>query len=337
MTDMSHDWTDERIAELSTRMHMVYSQAANEMQDRLEGWMRDYDRQLKARKKALKAGVITQEEFDGWLSDRAMERSWQEGMIETLSRDAVNADIRARQLINDEIPTVMAENANMAGYVVDRQSGLDTMFTLYDQDSIRFLAREPIVYPQVDVPRDLAWNRKKFSSAITQSILQGESIPDVAKRLKSVFNMDERASVMAARTSMTYAESSGKRLSYERAKRIGIPIRQEWRANLDGRTRLEHRQADGQVVEVGEKFDVGGHRMTGPGDPTAPGHLIYNCRCRIQPVVDYEGIPEAVVHRYNKLPKSVSYEDWKNGVYRTSPDHKETKSSKRERGVSQGA
>jgi hypothetical protein len=86
-------------------------------------------------------------------------------------------------------------------------------------------------------------------------------------------------------------------------------------------------------VEIGEKFNVGGYKMVSPGDPSAPYHLICNCRCRLQPVLDYENIPEAVVHRYNRLPKNVSYEDWKSGVYRTHPDHTETKSSKKERGV----
>ena len=333
MRDIGHEWTDEEIRKLEIRLHGIYSQAANEMQDKLEEWLKDYEKQRKAWESAVKSGSRTRQDYEDWLSDRAMERSWQEGMIETLSRDAVNVDIRARQIINDEIPTIITENANMSGYAIDMKSGLDTMFTLYDQDAIRFLLSEPELYPQVDVPRDLAWNRQKFSSAMTQSILQGESIPNIARRLSTVLDMDARAAVMVARTSTTYAESTGKRLSYERAKNIGIPIRQEWRANLDGRTRLEHRQADGQVVEIGQKFNVGGYKMVSPGDPSAPYHLICNCRCRLQPVLDYENIPEAVVHRYNRLPKNVSYEDWKNGAYRTHPDHTETESSKKERGV----
>ena len=334
MTDIGHEWTDDRIDELEVRMREMYSRAANEMQDRLDTWMADYDKQRIAWDKAVKAGVKTKAEYDAWLSDRSKERTWQEGMVRELSIDAVNADIRARQMINDEIPSVIAENANMMGYQIDRLTGLDTMFTLYDQDAVRFLLTDPGIYPTVDIPKDLAWNEQKFAGAIAQSILQGESIPDTAKRLQGVFDMDTRAAVMAARTSMTYAESSGKELSFKRAKRLGIPIRQEWRANLDGRTRLAHREADGQVVEVGEKFDVGGEKLSSPGDPSASGWNTYNCRCRLQPVLDYEGIPEAVVNRYSRLPEGVSYEDWKSGVFRTDASNVETESSKRDRGVS---
>lgn len=334
MTDIGHKWTDDRIDELEVRMREMYSQAANEMQDRLEAWMEDYEKQRTAWEKAVKAGVKTKAEYDAWLGDRSKERTWQEGMVRELSIDAVNADIRARQMINDEIPTIIAENANMMGYQIDRLTGLDTMFTLYDQDAVRFLLNDPNLYPTVNIPKDLAWNQRKFAGAITQSILQGESIPDTAKRLQGVFDMDTRAAIMAARTSMTYAESSGKSLSFKRAKGMGIPIRQEWRANLDGRTRLAHREADGQTVDVDEKFDVDGHKMSGPGDPTAPGYLIYNCRCRLQPVLDYDDIPDAVVSRYSRLPEGVSYDDWKSGKFRTDASNVETEASKRERGVS---
>lgn len=333
MSDIGHAWTDERLDELEVKMREMYSQAANEMQDKLERWMAEYEKDRKSWEEAVRSGAKTKAEYDGWLADRAKERTWQQGMIRELSIDAVNADIRARQMINDEIPSIIAENANMMGYEIDRLAELDTMFTLYDQDAVRFLLTDPSLYPTVDVPKDMAWNEQKFSGAVTQSILQGESIPNTAKRLQNVFDMDTRAAIMAARTSITYAESSGKRLSFQRAKELGLPIRQEWRANLDGRTRLAHRQADGQTIEVNEKFDVDGHKMSGPGDPTAPGYLIYNCRCRLQPVLDYDGIPEAVVNRYSRLPEGVSYEDWKSGKFRTDANNVETDESKRERGV----
>lgn len=277
MSDFGHDWTDEQIEALSAKLHDVYAQAANEMQDRLEAWLKDYEKQRKAWEKAVKVGVKTKEEYKNWLKDRAMERSWQTNMINQLAEDAVNADIRARQMINDELPTICAENANMEAYRICKATGLDLSFTIYDQDSIRFLMMDPQIYPTVDAIKDMTWNRQKFASAITQSILQGESIPNAAKRLSGVFDMDEKASVRAARTSITYVEGIGKQRSFKRAEEMGIPIMQEWNALHDGRTRYAHRQMDGVKVRNGEKFNVDGYMMTGPGDPTAPGYLIYNC------------------------------------------------------------
>ena len=148
-----------------------------------------------------------------------------------------------------------------------------------------------------------------------------------------IVKMDERAAERAARTAITYAESSGRQRSFERAESIGIPLKKRWHAHIDGRTRLAHRQADGQTVGVHEKFNVDGYMMTGPGDPTAPGYLVYSCRCNLVGDVDRDDIPPAVVHRYSKLPKNVSYEEWKAGRYVTDRFNEETDESKKERGV----
>lgn len=334
MADQAHEWTDEQIDDLAKRMWQAYSQAANEMQDKLEKWLEVFDSQNRAWKKAVGIGIKTQEEYDKWLADRAMERSWQEDMINTLVYDAVNADVRARQLVYDEIPSIYAENANYAMYSIERQAGLDTAFTLYNQDAVRFLIeKDRQLFPEIDVERDTAWHRQKFTAAVTQSILQGESIPQAAARMALIVKMDERAAERAARTAITYAESSGRQRSFERAESIGIPLKKRWHAHIDGRTRLAHRQADGQTVGVHEKFNVDGYMMTGPGDPTAPGYLVYNCRCNPVGDVDRDDIPPAVVHRYSKLPKNVSYEEWKAGRYATDRFNEETDESKKERGV----
>lgn len=335
MADQAHEWTDGQIDDLARRMRQAYSQAANEMQDKLEAWLEDFDRKNKAWKRAVDVGVKTEEEYRDWLHDRAMERSWQEDMINALVHDAVDADVRARQLVHDEIPSVYAENANYAMYSIERQAGLDTAFTLYNQDAVRFLIEQDRrLFPEIDVERDAAWHRQKFTAAVTQSILQGESIPQAAARMALIVKMDERAAERAARTAITYAESSGRQRSFERADGLGIPLEKEWNAHLDGRTRPSHRQADGQRVGIREKFIVGGYEMEGPGDNTdAPGSEVYNCRCHVGGIVDEDGLPPAVIHRYSKLPKNVSYEEWKAGRYVTDRDNEETKASKKERGV----
>lgn len=335
MADQAHEWTDEQIDDLAKRMWQAYSQAANEMQDKLEAWLEDFDRKNKAWKRAVDVGVKTEEEYKDWLHDRAMERTWQEDMVNTLTYDAVNADARVRQLINDEVATVYAENANYATYSIERQAGLDTAFTLYNQDSVRWLIEQDRkLLPEIDTIKDVAWHRQKFTAMITQGILQGESIPKIAARIALVTGMDERASERAARTSMTLAENKGRQRAFERADGLGIPLEKEWNAHLDGRTRLSHRQADGQKVGIHEKFVVGGYKMEEPGDNSeAPGSEVYGCRCHMGGIVDEDGLPPAVIHRYSKLPKNVSYEEWKAGRYVTDRNNKETKASKKERGV----
>lgn len=334
MADFAHEWTDDRLEELTNRLHEVYLQASFEMSDHLDEWMKTYESQNKAWKKAVKAGFAKQEDYEAWLHDRLMEKMYQQDMIDVLTYDSINADVRARQLIHDEVPTVYAENGNWSMYDIERQSGLDTAFTLYDQDTVRYLVEQDRqLLPELDMAKDYAWTRQKMTSAITQSILQGESIPDVMKRLQRVVGVSEKSSEAVARTAITYAEAQGRQRSYERAVSLGIPLMKEWHAHMDGRTRLAHRQADGQKVRVGERFNVGGYMMTSPGDPTAPGHLIWNCRCRVVGDIQRSDIPPAVIHRYSRLPKGVTYDEWKKGRYRTNRYNEETDASKAERGV----
>lgn len=57
-----------------------------------------------------------------------------------------------------------------------------------------------------------------------------------------------------------------------------------WIAILDEKTRPDHEDADGQVVEITEPFDVGGWPMMYPKDDSmgAPLDEIVNCRCTVE-------------------------------------------------------
>ena len=333
MRDLAHEWTNEQIRELEVRIHEVYAQAAMEMEDKISAGLKEYERERKKWVKLVQSGERTQREFDDWLERMAMEQQWRNDMMNTLAYDAMNADVRARQLINDELPTIYVENANIESYLIERATGFDLGFTLYNHDAVRFMLMNDNIYPAVDLAKDFVWNRRKFNSAIMQSVLQGESIPNAALRLMKVMEMDETAATRAARTSITYVESAGTRDAISRADKMGIPIKVVWHAVHDGRTRFAHRQMDGVSVMPGEKFIVDGHEMSGPGDPEAPGYLIYNCRCNCHGKVDIDGLPEQVVISRDKFPSDVSYDDWKMGKYVTDSSGTETKASKKARGV----
>jgi SPP1 gp7 family putative phage head morphogenesis protein len=167
---------------------------------------------------------------------------------------------------------------------------------------------QPALLPtQLEEARDLKWNRQKVSSAITQGILQGESIPNIGKRLRKVVGMDKTASIRNARTATTGAENAGRVDSYEEAESKGVELEKKWIATLDQRTRSEHRQLDGQTCLIHDKFEVDGEEIGYPGDPTAAGYLVYNCRCTL--VAEVKGIKYKDM-RYSRLPKEMSYETW---------------------------
>lgn len=315
MADQAHEWTDEQIEALRRKFRRTYSQAEAEMRAKLDNLMADFDTANKDWLERLKSGKVTQDEYDAWLKQMSMDRSFVGGMADTLANDAANTNRLVADYVNDRVPMVYAENANRAAFEVESGLGYDTHgFDLYDQSTVRrLIAKDNKLVREVrpDKAKDLAWNRQKFNGAITQSILQGESIPNTAKRLRTVLGMNENAAVRAARTAMTCAENAGRTDSYKRAKRLGIELEQEWMATLDQRTRHSHRELDGQHVPVGEKFKVDGIELEYPGDPSAPGEYVWNCRCTL--VAWFPDIEQEDPERWSKLPKGMTYDDWKSG------------------------
>lgn len=322
MADQAHEWTDEEIERLERRFRRQYNQASREMRKRLDDMMESYDKANAEWKQRVKSGDATQEDYDGWLKDQATDRAFVQSMAQTLAQDANRTNQIAMDTVNDAIPSVFAENANYAAFEVEHGIGYEThAFDLYDQSTVRRLIRDqpdllpPLPNPRMDNGRDLRWNRQKFAGVITQSVLQGESIPRAADRIGRVMRTNEAAATRAARTALTGAENAGRIDSYRRAQNIGIELEQEWLATHDERTRITHRLLDGEHVPVGERFVPDGYgdkySIGFPGDPTALGEMVYNCRCTL--VAWLPSIAEEDNRSWAKLPDGMTYDEWKHG------------------------
>lgn len=331
--DIAHEWTDEQIEKLQKKFDRTYSQASKEMREKLDTFLKDFDESNKRWKREVAQGHVTQAQYKAWLSAQSRRKEFLVDMSDVLARDAANTNRLAADMINDELPRVYAENANYAAYGIESRLGRDThAFDLYDQDTVRNIMgmgeddqimHEVITEGVPNVPyqsmrvhpelvKDVRWNRQHFTSAIAQSILQGESIPNTAKRLQSVLNMDKNMATRAARTAMTSAENMGRLDSYNRAKKIGIELEQEWLATLDERTRTSHRELNGQHVPIGQLFHVpsNGHTLRFPADPAAHGSEIWNCRCTLIAWFPEDG-EESMDDRWSDLPAGMTYEEWK--------------------------
>ena len=111
--------------------------------------------------------------------------------------------------------------------------------------------------------------------------MQGESIPDISKRLTHVTEMNLTSAIRNARTATTSAENRGRMDSYHRAQDMGVQIVKVWMATNDERTREEHLELDGQEREIDEPFENSIGKIMYPGDPDADPANVYNCRCTL--------------------------------------------------------
>ena len=237
-------------------------------------------------------------------------------MKNTLANDLVNTDKIAMSYVNDKMQDVYALNMNYGTYGIEKASSINTSFTLYNKDAVKVLIKDnPQLLPSypeeklVDIPKDLRWNTQHIQSAITQGILQGESIPKVAERLQNVTNMDEKAAIRNARTAMTSAQNAGRLDAMKRAQARGIAVKKGWLATLDNVTRDSHVDMDGEVVDVDKPFS---NELMYPADGTGAPEEVYNCRCRLTTEYDkYKTDWSNPANRNTTKLNGKSYDDWK--------------------------
>jgi len=325
MSDYGHEQTDKELKRIEKLISKEYGQAAKELEEKMKKHLAKFEKKDVLMKKKLDAGQITEEEYKNWrIGQIAIGERWKE-VRDSMTNTLVNTDKTAAAIIQGNSIKAYGDNMNYGTYEVEHGAKINTGFSLYDENTVKNLLKEDpklIPMPKVDIPKDELWNRQKLTSAVTQGILQGESIPGIAKRLKSVADMDKNAAIRNARTYTTAAENKGRVDSYERAKDLGIKVKKKWIATLDDRTRVEHRHLDNMVVDNDAEFETDGYKISYPGDPSAEPEMIYNCRCTL--VAEVEGVKYNDERNDSKLG-DMTYEEWKHAKDREDKAEKAAK------------
>lgn len=335
--DIAHAYSEEELKKLERRFRKVYKQAYDEVNEKLELYLNNFAHQDAVMLKKLADGEITNKAYQNWKATQiVMGEKWEDLSAE-LAQAYTNANVLAMSALSGDLSNIYAESVNYTMFAAESFAGVDTAFTLYDQATVsRLIKDQPnlLPKPRVKIEKDKRWNQRNITSAVTQGILQGESMQKIAGRMKgevakgitadmiknansmtakqvarAVERKVRNASIRTARTAVTGAENAGRAQGYKEAQANGIDLKQQWLATLDNRTRHEHRVLDGQIRAIGEPFEVDGYEIEYPADPKALPRLVYNCRCTTIAVVNGHAIDIDV------RDKSVigDYEEWKNG------------------------
>lgn len=105
-----------------------------------------------------------------------------------------------------------------------------------------------------------------------------QSYRDNCYIMNSPFRKAYNNAIRIARTEGHRIQNEATLDGQHEAKKKGADIVKQWDATLDSRTRPEHREADGQIMELDEPFDVGGEKMQAPGVGGSAKNVC-NCRC----------------------------------------------------------
>lgn len=316
--DEGHERTDKTIEEIEKRLEKEYQQASKEVTAKWEDYWHRHAAKDSIKQQQVASGKITLEEYTEWKHGQlCVGQRWKD-LKDQLAQDLVNVDEKARSITQGYMSEVYALNHNYATFQVEHDSMIDTSYTLYNRRAVENMIRDDrslLPYPKKDsktdkmlrANKDLVWNRQHIHSAITQGILQGESNPQIAMRLRNVVGMDKKAAIRNARTMMTGVENKARKDAYDDLRDKGIDVREKWIATLDARTRSSHRWLHGTYKDEKGVYENG---LEYPGDPKGDPAEVYNCRCcEIAEVMGHS----IETPKYSPKIKGMTFDEWQAG------------------------
>ena len=296
-SDLGHKLTDKELEKLERRIAKLYREAGEELQATIDA----YFEQFKKRDEEMKAliGTVqngkewTEADYKQWRLNQIGRGERYQAMRDKVARRVTDANAVAVSYTNDATPGIYSLNRNYSAYTIEQVAG-NVGFDLWDEQTVkRLMVEQPDLMPYYPPKRalkrgiDLAYGKKQITASVTSSILQGKSIKRMADDLqKRITTMSRNSAIRTARTAVTGAQNAGRMDSYAAAEKMGIKLKKQWLATLDNKTRHAHAMLDGQAVDIDKPFKVDGEEIMFPGDTSAPGYLVYSCRCTTTAVLD---------------------------------------------------
>jgi hypothetical protein len=190
--------------------------------------------------------------------------------IEAIFKDMA---IRSARVFGSRI----VSQGKSAGYEIETKNFADTMRRL----ALTYIAQEAIRQRITSIANT---TREQVVNAVTIGFDQGLGQNGIAALiLDRVPEFSAYRGRMIARTETHGAANFG---ATSAASETGLPLRKEWIAAQDERTRQSHADADGQIVGQNELFNVGGSLLEYPGDPAGPAEEVIGCRCALGWIVE---------------------------------------------------
>lgn len=317
MSDAGTRLSEREFNRLKKRLQKIYARAGKELQRKLSKHLRRFIAKDIIMRRDRDSGKITKEAYQLWQRGQVFTGKAWRNRIGTLARTMTDINKRAMELLHNGVISVFAHNMNYQNYKLEHDLGIDVGFSVFNPESVsRLIKEDPKILPEwnINEPKDYEWNYRKVNDIVTQAILQGESVQDIADKLGyELKSVNETKMRMFARTAITGAQNAARIESMRKQLELGIHVQKKWIATHDKRTRDTHRyQLDGDIKEVDDPFTVkmngGSEEIMYPGDPNAVPELVYNCRCTLG--YFYPEVKKMQQMRKNEAAKGMTYEQW---------------------------
>lgn len=291
------DRTDEKLRALEAWLQRLYKDAESEMRGKWDKYLSQQQERAETLLSRVRDAKTDEERaaakksYQAFLKNKTAGDKHYREMVRELAREYSRTTERALEIINGKRAEFFADGYNLSvdrinAIAIRRDVGI--RFDLCDADTVAELAkrRNDMNFPtpkHLEVTKDVLWNVKNINSQVAQGIVQGESIPKIAARIQNVTRVNTVSAVRTARTVAIGSHNAGRQYSLSTAEELGIKTRKQWFCTHDSRTRDSHLEIDGEIVDNDKAFSNG---CRWPGDPIGPPAEVWNCRCRMDPVID---------------------------------------------------
>lgn len=129
-----------------------------------------------------------------------------------------------------------------------------------------------------DVDRLKVSIRAELSRSVANGSSWNEVAVKIAKGMNNPFDKAYKNALLIARTEGHRIQQSATLDAMHDAKGHGADVVKQWDSTMDRKTRPAHQEADGQIRELDEPFDVWGEKMDAPAVGGSAKNVC-NCRC----------------------------------------------------------
>lgn len=123
----------------------------------------------------------------------------------------------------------------------------------------------------------------RISKLIEDGRINNLTLPEIARSVSDNFlPISRNRAALIARTETHNAASFANHTYHKQVQTdLGLKMVKRWVSTNDARTRPAHSTANGQTVDMDEKFNIGGAEMEFAGDTNGGAKNVVNCRCVI--------------------------------------------------------
>ena len=200
-----------------------------------------------------------------------------------LSLDNLYKNVKAPKDVDDEFFSDASKNiskftdpiyqdALVIGFgTIFDEIGEDIIWSVSDAEAQAFLMMKNIKIKGI-----IQTVKDQIRRELMEAYEKGETIDQIADRIRSVFNISKNRAKVIARTEILGAANEGRHLAISRT---GFGERR-WFTAMDERVRAQHKAMHGKTAKVGIPWVMpDGTSLRFPGDSNGPAHQVIQCRC----------------------------------------------------------